>query len=155
MDVINKLNWTDPTPSQAQGWPLALSGKDMVGIAQTGSGKTLSVSLMSFISTRLKRTKCCSYSKNSMPFTGNSITSLIRNFVSHISFSLYFLFSDVCICLYTVIRSIEHMWILFSCLYFCVMTMGSSCSCCAVSVAVHRAHQPPTLLRTWRRTHCE
>ena len=44
MDVINKLNWTDPTPIQAQGWPLALSGKDMVGIAQTGSGKTLSVS---------------------------------------------------------------------------------------------------------------
>lgn len=44
MDVINKMNWTEPTPIQAQGWPLALSGKDMVGIAQTGSGKTLSVS---------------------------------------------------------------------------------------------------------------
>ena len=44
MDVINKLSWTEPTPIQAQGWPLALSGKDMVGIAQTGSGKTLSVS---------------------------------------------------------------------------------------------------------------
>lgn len=43
MDVINKQNWTDPTPIQAQGWPLALSGQDMVGIAQTGSGKTLSV----------------------------------------------------------------------------------------------------------------
>uniref|UniRef100_A0AAQ6AAY5 RNA helicase n=1 Tax=Amphiprion ocellaris TaxID=80972 RepID=A0AAQ6AAY5_AMPOC len=42
MDVINKQNWTEPTPIQAQGWPLALSGKDMVGIAQTGSGKTLS-----------------------------------------------------------------------------------------------------------------
>lgn len=44
MDVINKMNWTEPTPIQAQGWPLALSGQDMVGIAQTGSGKTLSVS---------------------------------------------------------------------------------------------------------------
>ncbi|XP_068435547.1 probable ATP-dependent RNA helicase DDX5 isoform X4 [Clinocottus analis] len=42
MDVINKQNWTEPTPIQAQGWPLALSGQDMVGIAQTGSGKTLS-----------------------------------------------------------------------------------------------------------------
>lgn len=44
MDVIHKQNFTEPTPIQAQGWPLALSGKDMVGIAQTGSGKTLSVS---------------------------------------------------------------------------------------------------------------
>jgi len=43
MDVISKQNWTDPTPIQAQGWPVALSGKDLVGIAQTGSGKTLSV----------------------------------------------------------------------------------------------------------------
>lgn len=43
MDVIHKQNWTEPTPIQGQGWPVALSGKDMVGIAQTGSGKTLSV----------------------------------------------------------------------------------------------------------------
>lgn len=46
MDVINKAGWSEPTPIQAQGWPLALSGKDMVGIAQTGSGKTLSVSVV-------------------------------------------------------------------------------------------------------------
>lgn len=30
-----------PTPIQVQGWPIALSGQDVVGIAQTGSGKTL------------------------------------------------------------------------------------------------------------------
>lgn len=45
MDVIVKQNWTEPTPIQSQGWPVALSGKDMVGIAQTGSGKTLAVSV--------------------------------------------------------------------------------------------------------------
>lgn len=50
MDVINKLSWTEPTPIQAQGWPLALSGKDMVGIAQTGSGKTLAVSCLTKMS---------------------------------------------------------------------------------------------------------
>ncbi|KAM6957500.1 putative ATP-dependent RNA helicase DDX5 isoform 1-T1 [Aplochiton taeniatus] len=49
MDVINKQSWTDPTPIQAQGWPLALSGKDMVGIAQTGSGKTLSYLLPAIV----------------------------------------------------------------------------------------------------------
>uniref|UniRef100_A0A669DF26 RNA helicase n=1 Tax=Oreochromis niloticus TaxID=8128 RepID=A0A669DF26_ORENI len=49
MDVINKQNWTEPTPIQAQGWPLALSGMDMVGIAQTGSGKTLAYLLPAIV----------------------------------------------------------------------------------------------------------
>ncbi|CCK71990.1 DEAD-box ATP-dependent RNA helicase DBP2 KNAG_0I02050 [Huiozyma naganishii CBS 8797] len=34
-----------PTGIQCQGWPMALSGRDMVGIAATGSGKTLSYCL--------------------------------------------------------------------------------------------------------------
>jgi len=34
-----------PTPIQAQTWPIALSGRDMIGIAETGSGKTLSFTL--------------------------------------------------------------------------------------------------------------
>lgn len=38
---IRRQNYEYPTPIQAQGWPIALSGRDMVGIAQTGSGKTL------------------------------------------------------------------------------------------------------------------
>lgn len=45
MEVIGKQNWTEPTSIQSQGWPVALSGKDIVGIAQTGSGKTLAVSI--------------------------------------------------------------------------------------------------------------
>ena len=40
----SKLGFKTPTSIQAQGWPIALSGKDLVGIASTGSGKTLSVS---------------------------------------------------------------------------------------------------------------
>jgi len=42
--VLQQQNWIQPTPIQSQGWPIALSGMDIVGIAQTGSGKTLSVS---------------------------------------------------------------------------------------------------------------
>ncbi|XP_078135708.1 putative ATP-dependent RNA helicase DDX5 [Sander vitreus] len=49
MEVIVKQNWTDPTPIQSQGWPVALSGKDMVGIAQTGSGKTLAYLLPAIV----------------------------------------------------------------------------------------------------------
>jgi ATP-dependent RNA helicase DDX41 len=36
---------TEPTPIQIQGLPVALAGRDMVGIAFTGSGKTLTFSL--------------------------------------------------------------------------------------------------------------
>ncbi|CAO1385665.1 unnamed protein product [Diamesa serratosioi] len=36
---MTKQGFTQPTPIQAQGWSIALSGRDLVGIAQTGSGK--------------------------------------------------------------------------------------------------------------------
>lgn len=45
MDEIRKQGFAEPTAIQAQGWPIALSGRDLVGIAQTGSGKTLAVSV--------------------------------------------------------------------------------------------------------------
>jgi len=39
--VIHSLQFTTPTPIQHQCIPAALEGKDIVGIAQTGTGKTL------------------------------------------------------------------------------------------------------------------
>lgn len=41
-DEWRYAEFTTPTPIQSQGWPIAMSGRDMVGIAKTGSGKTLS-----------------------------------------------------------------------------------------------------------------
>ena len=41
MDSIAKLNYKTPTPIQAQAIPVALEGKDILGTAQTGTGKTL------------------------------------------------------------------------------------------------------------------
>uniref|UniRef100_I3JNX0 RNA helicase n=1 Tax=Oreochromis niloticus TaxID=8128 RepID=I3JNX0_ORENI len=49
MDVLVQQNFKEPTAIQAQGFPLALSGRDMVGIAQTGSGKTLSYLLPAIV----------------------------------------------------------------------------------------------------------
>eukprot|EP00584_Thalassiosira_punctigera_P020301 CAMPEP_0172552846 /NCGR_PEP_ID=MMETSP1067-20121228/47227_1 /TAXON_ID=265564 ORGANISM="Thalassiosira punctigera, Strain Tpunct2005C2" /NCGR_SAMPLE_ID=MMETSP1067 /ASSEMBLY_ACC=CAM_ASM_000444 /LENGTH=724 /DNA_ID=CAMNT_0013340915 /DNA_START=39 /DNA_END=2213 /DNA_ORIENTATION=+ len=45
LDVLKAKNVKRPTPIQMQGLTVALSGRDMVGIAFTGSGKTLSFSL--------------------------------------------------------------------------------------------------------------
>ncbi|XP_071770015.1 putative ATP-dependent RNA helicase DDX17 isoform X1 [Centroberyx gerrardi] len=49
MDVLMQQNFKEPTAIQAQGFPLALSGRDMVGIAQTGSGKTLAYLLPAIV----------------------------------------------------------------------------------------------------------
>eukprot|EP01069_Polyplicarium_translucidae_P008814 Polyplicarium_translucidae@DN3259_c0_g2_i2.p1 len=38
-----------PTPVQMQGFPIALSGRDMIGIAETGSGKTLAFMLPALV----------------------------------------------------------------------------------------------------------
>lgn len=37
---IKRAGYTDPTPIQAAAWPIAMSGRDLVAIAKTGSGKT-------------------------------------------------------------------------------------------------------------------
>ena len=42
LDAFRRHNWTTPTDIQAQSWSVAMQGRDLVGIAKTGSGKTLS-----------------------------------------------------------------------------------------------------------------
>lgn len=41
LSALEKLNFTVPTPIQHKAIPAAIEGKDIVGIAQTGTGKTL------------------------------------------------------------------------------------------------------------------
>lgn len=43
--ALREENYLTPTPIQAQTIPLALTGRDVVGIAQTGTGKTASFAL--------------------------------------------------------------------------------------------------------------
>lgn len=42
---INRMKFKEPTPIQSQAIPLALEGKDILGTAQTGTGKTLAFSI--------------------------------------------------------------------------------------------------------------
>lgn len=41
MQSVQRQGFQKPTAIQATSWPIALSGRDLVGIARTGSGKTL------------------------------------------------------------------------------------------------------------------
>src|SRR5260221_9890094 len=50
---IEALQFTTPTPIQARGIPLLLQGRDLIGSAQTGTGKTAAFALP--ILTRLDR----------------------------------------------------------------------------------------------------
>jgi len=42
---FQQMGFQAPTPIQAQSWPMILSGRDVLGIAETGSGKTLGFAL--------------------------------------------------------------------------------------------------------------
>jgi len=44
-DSINRMKFKEPTPIQNQAIPIALEGKDILGTAQTGTGKTLAFSI--------------------------------------------------------------------------------------------------------------
>ncbi|MDP3880757.1 MAG: DEAD/DEAH box helicase [bacterium] len=41
LEILNSKNFSTPTPIQRRSIPVALEGKDLIGIAQTGTGKTL------------------------------------------------------------------------------------------------------------------
>uniref|UniRef100_A0A0B7AT53 RNA helicase n=1 Tax=Arion vulgaris TaxID=1028688 RepID=A0A0B7AT53_9EUPU len=49
MNQIKRNSWPAPTSIQSQAWPIALSGRNLVGIAQTGSGKTLGFMLPAIV----------------------------------------------------------------------------------------------------------
>ncbi|XP_018422857.1 PREDICTED: probable ATP-dependent RNA helicase DDX43 [Nanorana parkeri] len=49
MTALKDAGFERPTPIQSQAWPIILQGLDLIGIAQTGTGKTLAYLLPGFI----------------------------------------------------------------------------------------------------------
>lgn len=49
MNEITHAKFDKPSPIQALAFPVVLSGHDLIGIAETGSGKTLSFLLPSIV----------------------------------------------------------------------------------------------------------
>ena len=52
LSAVSAKGYTDPTPIQAQAIPPALQGRDILGIAQTGTGKTAAFTLPMLCSAR-------------------------------------------------------------------------------------------------------
>jgi len=46
---LANAGFQEPTPIQCQGWPMGMSGEDVIGIARTGSGKTLTYLLPAIV----------------------------------------------------------------------------------------------------------
>jgi len=49
MKELSAAGFSKPTPIQSQGWPMAMSGEDVIGVAKTGSGKTLAFLLPAIV----------------------------------------------------------------------------------------------------------
>lgn len=45
IDILDQLSFTTPTPIQTKAIPVAIQGNDVMGVAQTGTGKTLAFGL--------------------------------------------------------------------------------------------------------------
>ncbi|KAL1538556.1 RNA helicase [Salvia divinorum] len=52
---VQHAGFSAPTPIQAQSWPIAIKGRDIVAIAKTGSGKTLGYLIPGFIHLKQRR----------------------------------------------------------------------------------------------------
>lgn len=51
LEQIQNQGFEKPSPIQSQAWPVLLKGEDLIGIAQTGTGKTLAFLLPAMIHT--------------------------------------------------------------------------------------------------------
>ena len=61
MTTIRAQGFSEPTPIQCQAWPMALTGRDVVAIAQTGSGKTISFALPAMLHINAYVPSLCCY----------------------------------------------------------------------------------------------
>jgi ATP-dependent RNA helicase RhlE len=58
LDLLDKMKFTVPTPIQYKAIPAAIEGEDVIGIAQTGTGKTLAFAVPSIQGLLRKNGRC-------------------------------------------------------------------------------------------------
>ena len=75
MQEIAKIGFPSPSPIQGASWPAAMRGMDVVGIAKTGSGKTLGFLVPAFVkimSTRKSPQQGCAPPPTARPSTAEA-----------------------------------------------------------------------------------
>lgn len=58
LDLLDRMKFTIPTPIQRKAIPAALEGTDVIGVAQTGTGKTLAFAIPSIQGLLQKKGRC-------------------------------------------------------------------------------------------------
>ncbi len=124
--------FAQPSPIQAQCWPIVMSGRDLVGIAATGSGKTLAFGLPALRHLLAQRQ---GGQHSGEPF------ALALCLYSHLS-SLFLctsLFLCVYVCCSHVIHVCMHSYTLEWSVCVCVDVVAgmSVCACGCARVCIH------------------
>jgi ATP-dependent RNA helicase RhlE len=58
LEILHKMRFTSPTPIQHKAIPIAIEEKDLIGVAQTGTGKTLAFAIPIVQRLSQKKGKC-------------------------------------------------------------------------------------------------
>lgn len=58
LEELNRMRFTTPTPIQHKAIPIAIEGKDIIGVAQTGTGKTLAFAIPVIQQLAQKKGRC-------------------------------------------------------------------------------------------------
>lgn len=61
---LKHLQFVHPTPIQFKSIPVGTNGEDLIGIAQTGTGKTLAFSIPMIQNYRIKRYGACTFTNS-------------------------------------------------------------------------------------------
>jgi ATP-dependent RNA helicase RhlE len=58
LEVLDRMKFTTPTPIQHKAIPIGIEGKDIIGVAQTGTGKTLAFAIPIIQALSQKKGRC-------------------------------------------------------------------------------------------------
>ena len=88
--AVAEQGYTEPTPIQAQAIPVVLAGRDLLGAAQTGTGKTAGFTLpiLQLLSTRLAETNVANHGKPAKPPVRVLILTPTRELCAQVSESV-------------------------------------------------------------------